>query len=103
MLLGLQPVHHAFDEPWEDVLGMLAFVGYFFKSSSPSLQILFIGAKKPTSRGWSLSVALGGRQTKSMSFSLQRAVKLSLMCEARWSQTITFLPSSLFRMGKARF
>jgi hypothetical protein len=86
------------------VLGMLASVGLLFlKSSSTSLQILFIGANKPTSRGWSLSVAFGGRQKNSMSLSLQRAMTLSLMCEARLSQTMTFLPTCFFRMGEARF
>ncbi len=34
MLLGLQPVNHAFDEPWEDGLGD-AGLGWDCSSSSP--------------------------------------------------------------------
>jgi hypothetical protein len=82
---------------------MLAALGWLvLKSRRTSLQALFIWAKYPTSRGCSLSVALGGRQTNYVVLSAF-ADDCSLMWDARISPIMTFLPTCFFRMGRASF
>jgi hypothetical protein len=51
MLLGLQPVLHAFHEPREYGFEELTSLGLLFQFQQQVLTHLFNDAKKPTSRG----------------------------------------------------
>jgi hypothetical protein len=74
----------------------------FLKVESTCLQDFLRGVNTPMSSGWSLSVELGGRQTKEMLFSLHSLMMLGEMWLARLSPMMSFFTRTSLQPGKSQ-